>query len=83
MFVESWSHVWTKQLIDVETFEINVIEGMIRTLCHIPIDAILVEVEYIKNHKSCKEEEMHRLMKQLGFKVVHGRDGSDVTTTAF
>lgn len=69
--------------IDVETFEINVIEGMIRTLCHIPIDAILVEVEYIKNHKSCKAEEMHGLMKQLGFKVVHGRDGSDVTTTDF
>jgi FkbM family methyltransferase len=55
--------------IDVERFEVNVIEGMIRTICHFKIDAIVMEILYIRDHKSCKEENMHQLLKELGFRA--------------
>jgi FkbM family methyltransferase len=67
--------------IDVESFEVNVIEGAIRTLCHIAVDAIILKVEYIKNHKLCDEKAMHTLLEKLGFSVQWGHH--DYSTTPF
>jgi FkbM family methyltransferase len=57
--------------IDVETFEVHVINGAMRFLCNSIVDMIIMEVEYIRpNPKTvCDSVKMQETLEKMGFSI--------------
>ena len=56
------------QQVDVETFEVHVVNGAMHFLCSRIVHLIAMEVEYVKG-KACNAQKMQTVLETLGFAV--------------
>ena len=57
--------------IDVERFEVHVINGAMRFLCNSIVDMIIIEVEYIRPNPTavCNSVKMQETLEKMGFSI--------------
>lgn len=70
--------------IDVETHEVEVLNGSMRFLCNRIINKIVMEVLYLKPstdnpHPTCNFESMHTTLERLGFTTWDPREETNLT----
>jgi hypothetical protein len=76
--------------VDVETFEVHVVNGAMRFLCNIVVNMIVMEVEYCKKSVTkdhpCNATLMQNTLEQMGYSTWSGipdNGGTDLTGTPF
>ena len=58
--------------LDIETFEINAINGAVRFFCNRIVEVILVEVQYLKSEHGltqCDASGMQKMLEEMGYDV--------------
>lgn len=72
--------------VDVETFELQVLQGAMQSMCNMIIERITVEVEYYKPihnmHNPCDFERLRAIMIDMGYEIVdiyHTEEKDDMT----
>ena len=83
-------HVVTLMKIDVETYEIHVLNGAMYSLCNIVIEHIVMEVEYLKpsynnnllplSNNTCSFDKMRQTLIRLGYEILDLEENGTVYT---
>jgi FkbM family methyltransferase len=71
--------------IDVETYEVHVLNGAMHTLCNVVVERIVVEIEYLKpKHKllkDCDFARLHNTLDKMGYTIMDNAEKQTYPTS--